>query len=235
MERSGAWVILLAGSLCFPLAAQTESGLVRVPFVGCKSDGQMGPRNAPEGTLALVAASKEAASRLAYYQAEGDFGVLAPRGWSCFGVYGSGGDWLYVSPEPMNRDDLFSFHGKGLTEPVIQFGREFGDTSGTYRVAAVIARVFPAHMAFARQSEDSGLNEYRAGPYPHDKLVYRSDSVVEYETPAQADGLGTYSGLKKSDSPIRGVAILDGSTPELLLLAVRLPAGMSGLTPEITH
>ncbi len=77
MERSGAWVILLAGSLCFPLAAQTESGLVRVPFVGCKSDGQMGPRNAPEGTVALVAASKEAASRLAYYQAEGDFGVLA--------------------------------------------------------------------------------------------------------------------------------------------------------------
>ncbi len=197
MKRSGAWVILLACSICCPLAAQSERGLVRVPFVGCKSDGQMGPRDAPKGRTALVVAGKEVPSRLAYYQAEGDFGVVAPRAWYCFGVYGSGGDWLYVGPEPMNRDDLFSLHWKGVAGPVIQFGREFGDTSGRYRVAEVIARVFPAHMAFARNSEDLGLKQYTVGPYPHDKLAYRSDSVVEYETPVQADGLGTYSGLTR--------------------------------------
>jgi hypothetical protein len=102
--------------------------------------------------------------------------------------------------------------------------------------AEVIALLFPAHIAFVKQvHERFPEQQYPVGPYPNDKLNYRSDSVVEFETPAQADGLGTHSWLKKNDSPIRGVAILDGSTPDLLLLAVRLPVDVSGLTPVIIH
>lgn len=111
-----------------------------------------------------------------------------------------------------------------------------GDTSGRFDVAEIIAHVFPAHMAFVKERQEPYPEiAYSLGPYPHDKLAYRSDSVVECETPAQADGLGTHFRLKKSDRPIRGVAILDGPTPDLLLLAVRLPAGTSGLAPVIMH
>ena len=49
-----------------------------------------------------VLAIKGEASKLAYYQAEKGIGVLAPRDWHCFGTYGSGGDTLYVTPQPIN-------------------------------------------------------------------------------------------------------------------------------------
>jgi len=58
---------------------------------------------------------------------------------------------------------------------------------------------------------------------------------VEYSTPAQHEGLGTHSSLKKSDSPIEGVAILVESTPDLMQLAVRLPPDLNRLTSAIIH
>jgi hypothetical protein len=57
--------------------------------------------------------------------------------------------------------------------------------------------------------------------------------VFEYKTPAQTEGLGTHSSLLRSGSPIEGVAILIGETPDLLLLSLRLPTELSGLTPAI--
>ncbi len=56
---------------------------------------------------------------------------------------------------------------------------------------------------------------------------------VEYQTPAQTEGLGTNSGLKKNDTPISGVAILTGQTPDLVFLAVRLSANQTDLTSAI--
>jgi len=58
--------------------------------------------------------------------------------------------------------------------------------------------------------------------------------VVEYKTPAQTDGLGTYnSTLKKNNNAIDGAAILVGPTPDLLLLSVRLPPELNGLASVI--
>lgn len=74
---------------------------------------------------------------------------------------------------------------------------------------------------------------FQFGPFPRDTLAYKSKSIVEYTTPAQTDGLGTYSALKKGGSPIAGVAILTGKAPDVLFLAVRLPAALNGLTPVI--
>jgi len=66
----------------FPLAAQkqqtTERG-ARVPFVGCKADGQAGPKDAPPGEPVAVALPTDIAGKLAYYRWEG-LGVLAPKG-----------------------------------------------------------------------------------------------------------------------------------------------------------
>ncbi len=231
MNFRGAWAILLACSICFPLVAQSERGLVRVPFVGCKSVGQAGPHDAPEGRPVLAETSAEAASRLAYYRAAQGIGGLGPRGWSCLGDYGSGGAILLISPEPPERIEEST---RDLGAPVIEINFRSSGTSGRYDVARVIARVFPAHMAFVRRVQRwFPVQQYPVGPYPHDKLTYRSDSVVEYETPAQADGLGTYSWLKKNDSPIRGVAILLGPTPDLLFVAARLPQNIRYLTRAV--
>jgi hypothetical protein len=59
--------------------------------------------------------------------------------------------------------------------------------------------------------------------------------VVEYTTPAQTEGLGTHSRLKKNGSPIYGAAILIGQAPDLTLLSVRLPDDLTGLTSAIVR
>jgi hypothetical protein len=207
-----------------------------VPFVGCKSDGQAGPLDAPVGKSKVVPLATGTAQRLAYYKAEQGFGVFAPRGWHCFGTYGSSGANLYVSPQPIDTTLIFSDAWKGFAGPVIQLSVEDGDTSGRFDVASIIARVFPAHRAFVRNviAEDiAPTSDFPFGPYPKDKLVYRSKEIVEYQTPAQTDGLGTRSRLLKSSDPISGVQILMGEPPSLLSLAMRLPAESNDLTSAI--
>ena len=87
-----------------------------VPFVGCKADGQVGPRAAPKGRSKRVQISNEAAERLAYYKAEDGLAVLGPRGWYCFETYGSSGSSLYLSPESIDSSALFSDKWKGFNE-----------------------------------------------------------------------------------------------------------------------
>jgi hypothetical protein len=90
-----------------PVAAAQRIA-VSVPFVGCKSDGQMGPVQAPTGENKVAPITAEMAGRLAYYKAEKGSGVLAPRGWYCLGTYGSNGEALYVSPNPIRAADVLS-------------------------------------------------------------------------------------------------------------------------------
>jgi hypothetical protein len=211
---------------------------VTVHFIGCQSDGQVGPLDAPKGSNKVVQIPMALAQRLAYYKAEEGIGVLAPVGWHCFGTYGSNGSNLYLSPQPIDATIVFSDNWKGFTGPVIQISGEEGGTSGRYGVASMIARVFPTHSAFVRSVIASGLaeaNDFPAGPYPKDQLVYKSKEVVEYQTPAQTDGLGTQSRLQKNADPIRGVAILVGNQhePSLVFLAARLPLEMEPLTSII--
>jgi len=225
-----AAVVLLAQQK--PLAPPAVS----VPFVGCPSDGQVGPVEAPRDSSPSLPISAEAARKLAYYRSAHSVGVLAPRGWYCFGTYGSAGDTLYVSPEPIDPKTVFSPAREKFRGPAIQVSHSFGDTSGRYSVAAVIARVFPEFKEFVtgvvRQAPDSAPS-FASGPYPGDTLTYRSKTVVEYRTAAQTDGLGTDSWLEKNDSAIAGVAMLIGPTPDLLQLAVRLPRELSEFTPAI--
>jgi hypothetical protein len=207
-----------------------------VPFVGCKSDGQVGPLDAPKGKSKRVDASAEIARRLAYYEVEGGLSVLAPRGWFCFGTYGSSGTNLYITPQPINPKILFTSSWKGFEGPAIQFTIEYGGTSGRFGVARTIARIFPAHSKFVSDVISKGMapaSDFPRGPYPNDKLVYKSEEALEFETPANSNGLGTDSFLLPGPEAIHGARILVGADPDLLSLSIRLPTKDINLVPII--
>jgi hypothetical protein len=180
-----------------------------------------------------VPITPKAAEALAYYVTAPGLGVLALRGWFCYGMYGSGSDSLYIGPKPI-YGTMFSIGRSGFVGPIIEVNQSLSNTGQRSDVAEIITRVFPAYMAFARHLNEEGLGRsLKFDRYPKDALTYRSNSVAEYKTPAQTDGLGTHSWLRKSGSPIEGVAMLVGQTPDLLLLSVRLPQELRGLTSVI--
>lgn len=224
---------------CAAQTSATQQSSV-VPFVGCASDGQVGPLPAPEGKPLKLPIPQDVADRLAYYKAENGSGVLGPRGWHCFGVYGSSGGSLFVTPETIDSKQFFDSKAgwKGFRGDVIQISDSIGDTSGRFSVAMVIARVFPKHKKFVEGVIAEGLepaSDFPFGPYPADKLHYRSDALVEYETPANAEGLGTRSWLLANGQSIRGVEMLTGETPDLVSLAVRIPAALNDLVNVIVQ
>ena len=213
----------LSGTRC-DLFAQAHT---QVPFVGCESDGQVGPLKAPQGKAKRLALPAKIAGRLAYYKAEEGFGVLAPRGWQCFSTYGSNGSNLYVAPEPMNGKMLLLSDWNGFTGQAVQVSVSAGNTSGRFAVARVIARVFPDRKEFVQSVIAERIEPaaaFPSGPYPTDRLTYLSRNVVEFETPPNSKGLGTDSMLLVSSTPIRGVAILFGEEPSLVEETIRLSA-----------
>jgi hypothetical protein len=170
-----------AGRVCgLILAAGMAFGQVTVPFVGCKSDGQVGPREAPAGKPKAVALPAEVAGRLAFYKAEIGGGVLAPRGWYCFGTYGSGGSNLLVSPVPIDAARIFTRDWEGLPGSGLELRFSDGGTSGRFHVAEIIDRVFPDYRKFADQVNEifESKPPGHFGPYPTDKLTYRSSRLT---------------------------------------------------------
>lgn len=206
-------------------AAGKQRVSIPVPFVGCASDGQVGAVPAPTEPDRVVRVDPAIAPMLAYYKPATAPGVLAPRGWFCFGVYGSSGSSVFVTPEPIDEAGIFK---KKFGGEVVELQNIDGGTSGRFAVASVVARVFPAHKAFVQsvvEMFDFFEAELTFSPYPTDKLVYRSDRAVEYTTAADSDGLGSLNALQVNKDPIVGVAALgDGNPPNLLMLSMRLPA-----------
>lgn len=207
-----------------------------IRFVGCKSDGQVGPVGAPEGKAVLLPIPAQSAKKLVYYKSKRGPGVLAPNGWHCFGTYGSGGAVLYVSPEQISSADLFSISWSGFTGPAIEIATTYGDTSGRFGVAEMIERIFPTHSSWVeelRNREPGSIIPDSRGPYSTDKLIYRNNETVEYQTPPNTDGLGTDSKLRKNGEPINGVEMLVGRTPNLVTLSIRLDPKLIASTPII--
>jgi hypothetical protein len=217
-----------------PSQVEGQNRLVSVPFVGCQSDGQVGPEPAPTGADKPVRLDAVAnPESLAYYQSESSAGVLAPRGWHGFGTYGSMGTTIIVTPDPIKSyDDL-----AGITGPFIEVVRRSGETSGRFAVARVIARVFPTLREYAKTliTENSlPEDEFPFGLFPKDKLTYLSDLVVEYQTPPHSDGWVRNTDIASNDEPIKGVAIiLGGDSPYLEILTVRLMPDKNYLAPQI--
>jgi len=217
-------------------SAPAQTAAVTVPFVGCASDGQTGPLKAPVGKSVAVGIPGASAQRLAYYKAEHSPGVLAPRGWHCFSTYGSNGASIFVSPDPIDSKAVFAEDWKGFPGQVIELSFDSGGTSGRFEVAEIIARVFPAYKAFAEKVIAEGLqpaSDFPFGPYPSDKLTYRGKDIVEFETPANAQGLGTDSRLQMNSSPIDGVVVISGADTNLTHLSARVPEADSDLIPAM--
>ena len=193
--------VVLLVALVLPMLAQTS----RVPFRRCPSDGQTGPIGAPKGRTAVVHLEPKMAMGLAYYQAVGPR-VLAPRGWHCFGLYGSSGDILYIAPEPI-QPDLSAQPPRGAG---VVLHNVIGGGSGTSMVTPVIARVFPQYWPLVRgliQAGDLSEEDNVFGPYPTDKLIRQTTTLVQFQTPPHSEGLGTMESFKPSDEPIDGLAI----------------------------
>jgi hypothetical protein len=91
----------------------------------------------------------------------------------------------------------------------------------------VSARLFPVAKSFVEHVIDEGIeptSDFPSGPYPGDLINRRSDTEVEFLTPANTDGLGTSGILSRNALAIHGVAILvEGeNAPDVLMLRVRL-------------
>lgn len=230
--------VLVAIALPAALHAQAT-----VPFVGCPADGQIGPVSAPDGKPKKVALAPELAAKLAWYQSAKHavgLGVLAPRGWHCFGTYGSNGASLYVAPEPLDsKQVLLHRNWPGFTGPAVQVSLSDGGTSGRFEVARIVARVFPDFQNFAQRviaEKVEPAADFPFGPFPADQLTYPSQHTVEFTTPAEVQGLGTASWLLPSSLPIRGAVMLfpedDMSVQQI---SVRLPAEEQALERVIVQ
>lgn len=217
-----------------PLPSQTISAPNDGLFVGCASDGQGGPMPAPTTTDVIPWVPAAERQELAYYRS-GALGVLAPKGWNCVGLYGSGGLTLIVTPEPHVGRDLFA--GTKLTGPAVVLSRIFGSTSGRFVVAEVAARLFPSAKPFVERIMAENLapqNTFQFQPYPADVLTRQGATRVEFMTPADSDGIGTAGWLARNDLRVTGVAfLLPHDNMDLVTLDVRLPVERRDLAPII--
>jgi hypothetical protein len=221
-----------------PRLARTRLVEANVPTVVCPKDGQIGPQDAPalpKGVRVIV--PEGTATSLAYYSAyEGMLaGVLAPRGWTCFGLDGSSGTILYVVPHRVDGPMLGRFD-KVKDGPAVIRTFSDGDTSGRYRVEKVGSRIFPRARARFEAAHDEDLGNLVFTPWPADQLAYLTDFAVAYVTPAGAEGLGTAAGFAAASEPISGLALLmgnGGDGPHLEQIAVRLDRKDRGLYAAI--
>jgi hypothetical protein len=84
--------------------------------------------------------------------------------------------------EPFAHIEGFGIHATDIN----------GDTSGRFTAAQIVARVFPVERAFVDRIEGEGFlpaKEFPAGPFSNDLLTYRGDHILEFETPAMAQGV----------------------------------------------
>jgi hypothetical protein len=202
-------------------------------FVGCPSDGMLGPISAPQRPPRLA----ETPEGLTLY-ASGGLQALAPSGWRCLGLYGSSGSTLIVTPETHEPRDFLDSETK-IAGPVVLVHHISGDTSGRFQAANIDAQIFRAASDFVakvkRDWPDSAA-DIRSGPYPTDRIKPLGPTLVEFETPPDRDGIGVAFPLQSSALPIQGAAILlPKQTMDVVLIAIRLPPELSGLSPEISR
>ena len=234
MKSAVRWALALGLAVNITGAAHAAPA-TRIPAIGCPSDGQVGPQPAPHVDAPKINLSPAVAKRLAFYKGDYDPGVLAPRGWKCLELEGSNGSILIIALSLPSSDDLLFFR-RHIEGPGVELIERSGETSGRFEMAQLIARVFPAHMDFADKVIAENIwnaSEFPSGPYRRDRMKYRGDRVVEFETPAGTKGLGSWNHMSLNTDPISGAAFLDRDIINSSILAVRLPKAQADLKPII--
>ena len=198
--------------------------------ISCDSDGQMGFVSGPKLAGIEPAVSSWAFRYLSYFTT-GSISVLAPKGWRCVGSYGSNGEGLVVTEKPQPINVL----NRSSVDIGVQISHSNAETSGRFKVARVIARLFPNAKNFALSviNEDGGdPKDYPFGYFKDDVVEQKNEYVVDYTTPANIDGAGNkFSLVAKGGFPIHGTAMLvsDG----LVFLTVKLPLELQSLIGPI--
>ena len=145
------------------------------------------------------------AGQLALYVAA-DLAVLAPRGWHCIAMYGSGGAFLLVTPRPYTATTLPDF--SRLTGPAVELSLLNGENSGRDQVAEVFSRLFPFKHAFIRSAAANHdvPPDYPQGRFPAapSHLGSRSSQPpFPYGTPTRHGGQAVALPGKRSASATR--------------------------------
>lgn len=139
---------------------------------------------------------------------------------------------MFLSPEPIKVEPGWpNFHS-----PAIDLYHISGENGfGRMLIAEAASRVFPTFRAWAVRSMEGIDTNLPRGPYPTDRLRYRSSRVVEFETPPRRKGLSNdFSRIVPNGKPICGVAILMGNPPaDLLVLSARMPVEFQSLLPMV--
>lgn len=242
--RFVAWFV---GCLLLSAPAVAED-LVAVPFVGCKTEGQGDgavPAASVDDTPRLPATQ---AARLAYYGLLSGNGVLAPRGWHCWGFTADTGGSTIVLPTPLDPKKFWS-QRLSVKGPFVVQSYTFGGTYGRFEVADKGSRFFPGHPGLKRlrqanfelydpKSEEPGAKPPPAPkPYPEKSLTRFSENELSYRTPAGKTGVGTGGWIKPGPDPVIGAVALH-QDPEydeidLVDVSVRLPPDLVDLAPFI--
>ena len=202
-------------------AAAAPAELVRAPFVGCASDGQIGPQPAPQ-TAKVPRLPAALASQLAYYSSQEGPSVLAPRGWHCFGLYGSDGSVLIVTPRVLRAQDFFTDQPIRLSGPAVVSSFSYGGTSGRFTVWSAIARYFPKYGQLIDRQDWEELNggTLPNSPYPADVILKHSARSIRLVTPSKFDGQGTAGYLSRGPLSVNSLRQLMGTGDETSLLAI---------------
>jgi hypothetical protein len=227
MARFGS--LLIAALLAAHAADAAE---LSVTFVGCVEHAMADEYPPPPAPALLPKLPEKLAARLVLY-GSADLAVLAPRGWVCATLSGSSGGFLMVVPPEAEPADWYKASFSG---PAIQLSKSFSGTSGRFQVAQIFARIFPDQDRFVQSVIAEGLwpaGDFPKGPFANDEITVKRAELVEYRTPAGADGLGLKSRLGRGDAISGAALILSQDEPDLLKLDIRLPEGQADLVPII--
>ena len=217
--------------------ACSAEGLHAPAFIGCASEGMSGPVAAPtpaNAGIPMPMLPAPVARTLSYYVSAGELAVLAPSGWHCIQIYGSGGADLFVTPVPHTPDELYADHAP-LAGPAVQLEWMNGCTAGRDQVAQVAARLFPTRPDLVRtavENDPDSAARFPHGPYRTDSVVRHGPVDVEYVTSPGHRGVGTDGRLAVGDTAIGGAAVLTAEG-NVVKVAVRLPPSLAWLAQPI--
>jgi hypothetical protein len=136
-----------------PSIAQMPLVEAEVPTLGCPQDGMADSIKAPTlpGSARIIVPSGFESSLTLYSAAEDlSSGVLGPRGWNCFGTYGSAGSTLYITPRGLGGA-ILDRPKKVAVGPVVIRTIFLGATSGRFPLSRISARLFPRARGFVER------------------------------------------------------------------------------------
>lgn len=216
-----------------PAAANDERGAL-LPFVGCVRYESRGPQPVPkEDSQRARHIDPSFADRLAWYSSGRTSFVVAPRGWHCIEARDKERNSVFiVSEAPYSLEDFQT--RKPIGGPAVVKVEISPGSANHLVVARAAARYFP--KAYPKAIRQAGIG--RLASYRHDKLLARYDinKMAIYETPPHRQGLGTEDLLRPEALPIEtGISVqADGEgDPDLLKMAVRLPAGSQDIAKPL--